>query len=330
MTVIFPIETINDIDVIIDNISEYINTQNGSDTSSNRNMNSNNSSSSSTSSSTRIDMYVGMKREDELSLVIRDIDLIVGEFEDSLEEIWNISSSNSIQLSLVELELSSTISSTDSTSSTNTLNISVFFTTDEDSAQRNGDSSRFDKFASDLKSLVDNESEVILLCIFGFGFIIIVFGLIDSKIWRHNELFKVTIMFSILMHFCDVVSDVLFVLQVFVTWYYKSVIFSFILIFGILFLVVPSFVHFYQLHKSIKLWMTDIETKKVVQAWVQLHLRFLYVISLLLGSSISAVDLCNTNLFHLKIFNMGLNRLQRSKFKNKRIFSTVLLEVTCG
>ena len=48
--------------------------------------------------------------------------------------------------------------------------------------------------------------------------------------------------------------------------------------------------------------------------------------AILFGSAFAAVDICNLNLFHLRLCNMGLNKRQKVIFKNQRILSTVLLE----
>lgn len=93
------------------------------------------------------------------------------------------------------------------------------------------------------------------------------------------------------------------------------------------FLVVPVFTNFLQLHRAIQEWVSDIETKKVVSAWVQQYLRQLYAMCILFGSAFTAIEVCNTNLFHLGVFNMGLNTRQKALFKNRRVFSTVAFEV---
>ena len=87
------------------------------------------------------------------------------------------------------------------------------------------------------------------------------------------------------------------------------------------------FTNFLQLHRSIQRWVSDIETKQIVAPWIQKNLRMLYAMCMLFGSAFTAISICNSNLFHLSIFNMGLNRRQKALFKNKRIFSTILLEV---
>ena len=76
-------------------------------------------------------------------------------------------------------------------------------------------------------------------------------------------------------------------------------------------------------------WMEDLESRLTVHAWVQNHLRTLYAFAIFFGSAHSSVVICNSNLYQLDLFNMGLNRRQRAVFKNKRLFSTVLMEVGC-
>ena len=75
-----------------------------------------------------------------------------------------------------------------------------------------------------------------------------------------------------------------------------------------------------------KKWLNDIDGKHSIQSWVQHHLRALYFLAVICGSAYTAVLICDSNLFHLRVFGMGLNARQKAKFKNKRVFSTVLLE----
>ena len=103
---------------------------------------------------------------------------------------------------------------------------------------------------------------------------------------------------------------------------HKWMLFSF----GLLFIILPLMCNLVQLHKQLNVWIGDVYSKYTVQAWVRLYLRILYMIAILCGSAFAAIDICNSNLFHLSIFNMGLNKRQRGIFKNQRILSTVLLE----
>ena len=72
--------------------------------------------------------------------------------------------------------------------------------------------------------------------------------------------------------------------------------------------------------------MCDSYSKHSVQAWMHSYLRILYMMTVFCGSAFAAVDICNSNLFHLSVFNMGLNKRQKATFKNQRVLSTVLME----
>ena len=95
---------------------------------------------------------------------------------------------------------------------------------------------------------------------------------------------------------------------------------------GILFIMLPSIGNLMQLHSEIQVWLSDIYSKHTVQAWIRSYIRRLYMIAILFGSSFAAVDICNSNIFHLRMFNMGLNKRQQALFKNQRILSIVLFE----
>ena len=51
---------------------------------------------------------------------------------------------------------------------------------------------------------------------------------------------------------------------------------------------------------------------------IQTHLRGLYAMCILFGSAFTAIEMCNSNLFHLSLF------------KNQRIYSIVLVENICN
>ena len=74
----------------------------------------------------------------------------------------------------------------------------------------------------------------------------------------------------------------------------------------------------YQLQNEIKLWMDDIDSKNIIPIWIKNNIKFLYLLTILTGSSHSAVGICNSNLFSLNIFDMGLNKRQLAIFNNKR------------
>ena len=98
---------------------------------------------------------------------------------------------------------------------------------------------------------------------------------------------------------------------------------------SLVFIIVPVTANILQLQKEIKKWISDVDTKEIVPSWLQEYARFLYFLTIVTGSAHTGVLLCNSNLFGLNVFDMGLNRRQLALFKNKRVFSIVLLEVEC-
>ena len=162
-------------------------------------------------------------------------------------------------------------------------------------------------------------------CICLISVIITILAWIDSKCFRHNEMFKISTMFVCTMYFMDVISDVFFVIQS----YYTSTSPKYAIIFALsaFFVIFPLFANIIQLRRSIMVWVADIETRGVVVPWLEQNIRSLYALSILFGSAFTAIEICHTNLFYLSLFNMGLNRRQKAQFKNKRLFSTVLWEV---
>ena len=125
-----------------------------------------------------------------------------------------------------------------------------------------------------------------------------------------------------------VLLDCLFVTQIYFDWVTSLPLTEkwILLSFGVTFLIVPLIGNLIQLHNEIQVWMSDTYSKHTVQAWIRSYLRGLYMMAILFGSAFAAVDICNSNIFHLSMFNMGLNKRQRAIFKNRRVLSTVLLE----
>ena len=95
---------------------------------------------------------------------------------------------------------------------------------------------------------------------------------------------------------------------------------------GIVSIVVPLICNLVQLHQQIKEWMTAVHSKQFIQAWIRQYVHMLYMFAILFGSAFSAVEIFNSNIFHLAMFNMGLTKRQKAIFKNQRILSIVLLE----
>ena len=80
-----------------------------------------------------------------------------------------------------------------------------------------------------------------------------------------------------LFHKCTV--DIFFVLQTQKEWEISNnPIILIIFILSLLFIIIPIFINYYQLHKAITQWIQDIEMKKIINSWIQTYLRSLYLI----------------------------------------------------
>ena len=93
-----------------------------------------------------------------------------------------------------------------------------------------------------------------------------------------------------------------------------------------LFLILPMMANLTQLNKEIKKWITDNDTRHILQPWILKHGKGLYLLAIISGSAFSAVELCDSNLFQLSFFSLDLPLRQKQIFKNKRVFSVVFFE----
>ena len=122
--------------------------------------------------------------------------------------------------------------------------------------------------------------------------------------------------------------DCLFAVQIHLNWDEQLSSIEKLVLFccGVYFVTLPLIVNLIQLNREIQVWIRDTYSKHRVQAWIRAYSRRLYMMTILCGSSFAAVDIFNSNIFHLSLFNMGLSKQQQAVFKNKRILSNVLLE----
>lgn len=110
-------------------------------------------------------------------------------------------------------------------------------------------------------------------------------------------------------------TDGFFAAQVYVS---GNIVYWYLFYICVFFIIFPLLLHSVQIHHEIEKWMNDTETSQIVSAWIYSYLKWLYGICIACASSYSAVQLCNSNLFDLNIFNMGLNRRQLALFKYVR------------
>ena len=105
-------------------------------------------------------------------------------------------------------------------------------------------------------------------------------------------------------------------------------IYLLIFIAAISFILIPLWCNIWQLQHEIKGWTNSNDNcNRQVSHWIKSRVKIIYILTFISGSAFSTIALCNSYLFQVEIFSMGLSRKQRATFQNKRIYSTVLLEV---
>ena len=273
------------------------------------------------------EMVVSFDTDRELEGFTDDLDHIQGHFDENLMLFWNVSNQNiSSLIESIGIVVTTTIIpiTTDISppSTQPTIQPTEIIDSDED-----GDSftTGGDLQLVSLAKLEDYYYFILIGTIIFFS-ILSVLGSLESKI-NHNDLLTSNSILVIGMYFMDVLSDYFFVIQVYLTYDSDAKDIGFVVfISSLTFILIPVISNFVQLHQEVQLWLYDPESKLCVNSWIQNNLRTLYALSILFGSAHSAVLLCNCNIFQLHLFNMGLNRRQKAIFKNKRLWSTVLLE----
>eukprot|EP01084_Bolivina_argentea_P319771 554663_1 len=148
-------------------------------------------------------------------------------------------------------------------------------------------------------------------------------GKIYAK-WIHvNDFFTVAAFLKILFHLLDMTSDVFFSAQVYFQTNEKDVQYLVIFMISVAFIIIPIIVTVAQLFQTVrKHWSHDDHAR----IWLQEKTAFLFIVSILLGSSFAAVELFNSHLFNLMLFSMNLSRKYMLSFRTKRLWSIILVE----
>ena len=164
--------------------------------------------------------------------------------------------------------------------------------------------------------------------VLGFIVSIIIAGVADAWYIHPNELFNWVSLAVVGVYCIDFCSDVFFSIELYLLMNDNNMnIYVILFSLSIAFIIIPLTVNLYQLHCELSKWLVDpILIKTECPLWMLTFVKSLYTIAVVTGSSFSAVSLCNSNLFRLRIFSMGLSRFHQKNFQNKRFFSIVLLE----
>ena len=146
---------------------------------------------------------------------------------------------------------------------------------------------------------------------------IILCGWIDATCLRWNDFFLSGALVSSAVQILDVVSDIFFALSL----RQEHVA---LLVCAVAFIAFPSLLTLYQLHREIqRKWRGHDE----LELWLTDYTRWLLVLSVGCGSSFTALQISRSNLFELPVFDIPLSKVQMNSFRNKELYSTVLLEV---
>ena len=153
---------------------------------------------------------------------------------------------------------------------------------------------------------------------------IVIIGYIDARCIRTNDFYKVGPLTIAALQGFDMLSDCFLAIDIsFAKNIEPGQPFGILLFLCIVFIVMPSFLSLAQVYYySSKIWGED--TK--IREWLLKYSKWLYILALFTGSSFTAVEIVNSNIFGLSYFEMNLSNRQMIAFKTKRIYSVVVLE----
>ena len=156
-----------------------------------------------------------------------------------------------------------------------------------------------------------------------FFVLIIIISYIYSNCISKNDFYSIGSLIATSIQIIDTVSDVLFIINITYQSNYPSIPLLSLLISSIVFIVFPVIITLFQLSHQMKKWQRIDD----IGAWTTDNVTMLYIISVITGSSFAAVQLCTSNLFNMSQFDMPLSKIQIEKYRTKRVYSIVLLEV---
>ena len=149
-------------------------------------------------------------------------------------------------------------------------------------------------------------------------------ALIDAKWWRPNDYFERLALFSAMFGILDVVSDVMFSLNVTSKYTQNYSVPLFIVIICWATIVFPVLLSVAQMvRQSRGAWFKE----DVSREWMSKYPYILYILPFFCGSAFVAIAILNSNAFQLGVFSMGLSMAEMSRFNVQRVWTIILLEV---
>merc|ERR1719242_298242 len=156
--------------------------------------------------------------------------------------------------------------------------------------------------------------------------VVAVIGFVDARCFRVNDFFKLGPLLRALIQILDVLSDSFLAIEIGTEAdnnpddQILPIAFSIC----ILFIFAPSLVSLLQVYYfSNAKWA---HSSNKMKKWLLRHSKILYLTAVTTGSAFTAVEIMNSSLFGLELFEMGLTQRQLISFKTHRIYSVVALE----
>ena len=164
----------------------------------------------------------------------------------------------------------------------------------------------------------------VILMIVGTCFIIVaVMGYINAKCVNIDDFYSIAAIIAVMCYIFDLYSDISICMIIYQRIMDRD-IFLWLFIASLIFIILPIMVSMAQLLNEInKHWMKDDEIK----LWLTENSKLLFLLSFICGSSFTAIELMNSNLFQIYSFSMALSREQFHRYMAKSIYSIVILEV---
>lgn len=155
--------------------------------------------------------------------------------------------------------------------------------------------------------------------------VVIVLAVFDAYCYRQNDYFKLNAFVKGLAGVLHVLTDLIFAWLITDKYHRdKSLWNSVFAIVAWITNILPVTLSVVQLCRMIQ---GDWSKREGVRQWLLQNSYILYILSVCCGNSFTAVGLVNCNAFRLKMFSMGLQRRDLSKFRSQRLSSVVIFEV---
>ena len=162
-----------------------------------------------------------------------------------------------------------------------------------------------------------------MIIVGGCFIIVAMMGYIDAKLCRVNDFYSIMAIISTKCHAYDLISDIFLSITISERIMDRD-IFLWLFIASLIFIIVPIIVSMAQLwHQMNKHWIKDDHIK----LWLKENTKLLFLLSFLCGSSFTAIELMNSDLFQIYLFSMALSKEQLHRYMAKSIYSIVILEV---